>query len=303
MHRHIYGCFIRHCVPCDTTTLRTISIVYFAHNVREVNPKTRKDECKMSNPQIISIANQKGGVGKTTTALNIAAGLVKVEKKVLLIDLDPQSNLSHYLGFEPDEKPTISDLMSAAVTNTKVDIAECIRTSRENIDYIPSNINLSSADFFLITAMNREQILKKVLNCEATMAYDYIIVDCLPSLGILLINALAASDKVIIPVQAQKFALDGLCLLLDIYRMVKGNINPGLEIGGVLLTMSDNTNMSKAVEAELKNQFKEKMFTTKISRSVEATNSTYAQKSLISSKSSKLGKEYMQVTTELLARS
>lgn len=257
----------------------------------------------MSKPKVIAIANQKGGVGKTTTALNIAAGLVKVEKKVLLVDLDPQGNLSQYLGFEPDGNPTVSELMSCAVSGNPLKASDCIRTSKENIDYIPSHITLSSADFFLITAMNREQVLKKVLSDEALSAYDYIIIDCLPSLGILLVNALAASDSVLIPVQAQKFALDGLDLLLDIYSMVKANINSLLEIEGVLITMADNTNMSKAVCAELAERFADKVFSTRISRSVEATNSTYEQKSLVATKSSRLGREYIAVTQELIDRS
>ena len=257
----------------------------------------------MKKPKIISVANQKGGVGKTTTALNIAAGLVKVEKRVLLIDFDPQGNLSQYLGYEPDDRPTIGDLMSRAVTGTATPLTDAIRRSPEGIDYIPSNISLSSADFFLITAMSREQVLKKVLSDPAVQAYDYVIIDCLPSLGILLVNALAASDSILIPVQAQKFALDGLDLLLGIYKMVKSNINPGLQIDGVLLTMADNTNMSKAVGAALADRFKEKVFGTRISRSVEATNSTYEQKSLVAKKSSRLGKEYLAVTSELIARS
>lgn len=256
----------------------------------------------MPKPKIISVANQKGGVGKTTTALNIAAGLTKSGKNVLLVDLDPQSNLSQYLGFEPDDGPTISDLMIAAAGGKTLKASACIRTGGEGIDFIPSHISLSSADFFLISCMNREQVLKKILRDEALSVYDYILIDCLPSLGILLINALAASDSVLIPVQAQKFALDGLDLLLDIYNMVKTNINPALEIEGVLVTMADSTNMSHAVEDALTDRFKEKVFTTHISRSVEATNSTYAQQSLVSLKRSRLGKEYLAVAEELLER-
>lgn len=256
----------------------------------------------MSKPKIIAIANQKGGVGKTTTALNIAAGLVKASKKVLVIDLDPQGNLSQYIGYEPDGKPTIGELMNNVVTGAIPNVGDCIRHSPEAIDYIPSNISLSSADFFLITAMSREQVLKKVLADGSLQQYDYILIDCLPSLGILLINALAASNSVLIPVQAQKFALDGLNLLLDIFKMVKGNINPSLQLEGVLITMADNTKMAKAVEEALQEQFAEKLFRTKISKSVEATNSTYEQKSLVAIRRSKLGQEYMSITEELIDR-
>jgi chromosome partitioning protein len=252
--------------------------------------------------KIISIANQKGGVGKTTTAFNIAAGLKKSGKKVLLVDLDPQGNLSQYLGFKTDGKETIGELMNDAVKGETPNVNQCIRTSAEGIDYIPSSISLSSADFFLITAMSRESVLKKVLSSITMRQYDYIIIDCLPSLGILLINALAASDSVIIPVQAQKFALDGLVLLLNIIKMVKSNINPQLDIKGILITMTDNTNMAKAVEESLKNDYGNLVFKSKISRSVEATNSTYEQKSLISSKHSKLGQEYMNAAHELIER-
>lgn len=254
-------------------------------------------------PKIISIANQKGGVGKTTTALNIAAGLQKKGKKVLLVDLDPQSNLSQYLGFEPDGKPTVSDLMSAAASGQNMSLTESIRTGDEGIDFIPSHISLSSADFFLITVMNREQVLRKILRQPELSGYDFILIDCLPSLGILLINALAASDGLVIPVQAQKFALDGLDLLLNVVQMVRQNINPDLSIDGILVTMADNTNMSRAVEEAVKERFQEKVFGTKISRSVEAANSTYAMQSLVSMKRSRLGKEYAEVAAELLKRS
>lgn len=252
--------------------------------------------------KIISIANQKGGVGKTTTTLNLAAGLVQKGKKTLVIDYDPQKNLSDYLGFEPDEGITIAELMLAVAQGTAIDAKAAIRTNKEGIDFIPSNILLSSADMFLAQAMFREQIMKNVFSDPAFENYDYILIDCLPSLGVLLTNALMASDSVIIPVQAQKFALDGIDALLSAFELVKKCGNRNIEIEGFVLTMADGTNMSKAVEETLFERFPDAAFNTKISRSVEATNSTYVQTSLISSRNSKLGKQYEALVDELLTR-
>lgn len=252
--------------------------------------------------KIICIANQKGGVGKTTTTLNLAAGLVKKGKKTLVIDYDPQKNLSDYLGFEQDGGITIADLMLGAAQGMIPDPQPAIRTNKEGIDFIPSNIKLSSADMFLAQAMFREQLLKNILNSPAFDGYDYILIDCLPSLGILLTNALIASDSLVIPVQAQKFALDGIEALLLAYELVRKCANPNLKIEGFLLTMADGTNMAKAVDESLQEQFPKETFKTKISRSVEATNSTYAQVSLISSRSSKLGRQYEALVDEILDR-
>ena len=253
----------------------------------------------MKNTKIISIANQKGGVGKTTTALNLAAALKQQGKNVLLVDLDPQSNLSEYLGYQHNvTKATISTLMSNMVNGCRMNVAHSIYHNPEGLDYLASDIQLSSAEIFLINAMSRETVLKRILRQDELKNYDYIIIDCLPSLGILMVNALATSDYVIVPVQAQKFALDGISLFLNAFNMVKNNLNPQLELMGVLLTMYDNTNMSKAVLESLNQQFPDKLFNTMISRSVEATNSTYAQKSLVSQKSSKLGNQYIQLASE-----
>lgn len=257
----------------------------------------------MTKPKIISISNQKGGVGKTTTTVNLAAGLQANGKKVLCIDLDPQGNLSDYLGYQPDELPTMSDLMLCFANNSYVNPAEAIKTSSQNnLDYIPSNIALSSAEFFLATCFAREKILKKILNDDNLKDYDYILIDCLPSLGILLVNALSAADSVIIPVQAQKFSLDGIKLFIPVFEQVKSNINEKLKIEGILATMIDNTNMSKAVEDTLKQQFGELVFKNSIHRSVEATNSTYECLNLVAQKNSRLGAEYLSLAQELIER-
>jgi len=252
--------------------------------------------------KVISIANQKGGVGKTTTTLNIAAGLVQKGKKTLVIDFDPQKNLSDYLGFEPDGGITIADLMLAGAQGNPLDPVPAIRTNKEGIDFIPSNIKLSSADMFLAQAMFREQTLKHILASPVFDNYHYILIDCLPSLGILLTNALIASNSLIIPVQAQKFALDGIDAFISAYELVKNCANRDLSVDGILLTMADSTNMAKAVEEALQERFPNEMFRTRISRSVEATNSTYYQSSLLSSKNSKLGGQYKTLVEELIGR-
>lgn len=251
--------------------------------------------------KIISIANQKGGVGKTTTALNLAVALKCRDKKVLLIDFDPQANLSKYAGHKADILPTIGDILRSYVNGSAIDPHTAIRTNAEGIDYIPSNIHLSTADFFLINALMRETVLKRVLTAPEFSGYDYILIDCLPSLGILMINALAASDSVIIPVQTQDFALDGIDAFLSVFQSVK-TLNPDLYIEGVVATMADNTKMSKAVVEALRKRFGNRFYNTYISRSVDATNSTFRQESLVASRKSKLGEQYRALAEELLEK-
>ncbi|MPM58435.1 Sporulation initiation inhibitor protein Soj [bioreactor metagenome] len=252
--------------------------------------------------KVISIANQKGGVGKTTTTMNLAAGLVQAGKKVLCIDYDPQGNLSNYLAYEPDGGLTISELMIAVANRQQVDVAAAICCNDEGIDYIPSSILLAGADMFLAPVVCREQVLKRLLADAELQEYDFVLIDCLPSLGVLLTNALTASDEVLIPVQAQKFALDGLSQLQQVIEMVQQNINATLRLGGVLLTMVDNTNMSRAVEEALKDEFGSLLFTAQIRKSVEAANSTYEQRSMVSHKGSARGQEYRAVVAEFLGR-
>lgn len=252
--------------------------------------------------KITAIANQKGGVGKTTTCVNMAAGLAQEGKHVLCIDFDPQGNLSDYVGHVPDEAATITELMLTTAQGRPLEPMDAVRHNAEGIDYIPADIRLSGAELFLSTAMFREQVLKRVLSAPSLLFYDYILVDCLPSLGILLTNALVASHSLVIPVQAQKFSLCGLDDLLANYDSVRQQANPLLHIDGVLVTMVDNTNMSKAVEEQLRERFPELTYQTVIRRSVEATNSTYEQRSLVNTDKSRLGEQYAGMVSEFLQR-
>lgn len=255
--------------------------------------------------KVIAIANQKGGVGKTTTTMNLAVELYNRGYCVLCVDFDHQANLSDYLGHERDEKPTITHLMQAAVQSpaTLSDlIPEARHTAGEGVDYIPADINLSTAEMLLAQALFRERVLHTILSNPAMPNYDYILIDCLPSLGILLTNALIASDGLIIPVQAQKFALDGMDGLMALVGQVQTQANAKLEVYGLLLTMRDNTKMAGYVDDQLRQQFGERVFRTEISKLSEATNSSAMRRSLVGMKASRLGKQYRLVVDELLER-
>ena len=212
--------------------------------------------------KIISIANQKGGVGKTTTTLNLGTALALKGFKVLLIDLDPQANLSSYLGFEGDGDPTISHMMLSIAKGMKVskeDFKSCVRVSEANrISYIPSDINLANAESYLMNALSRETVMKRILTNENLTDYDYVLIDCLPSLGILLVNALTA----IIPVQTQKFAYEGLGSLINICEQVKETINKNLEVSGIIATMAENTKMSRNTLEMLDTNYKDLLYKT-----------------------------------------
>lgn len=205
----------------------------------------------------IAIINQKGGVGKTTTTINLGVSLAEKGKKILLVDLDAQANLTMSLGFEPDEiKNTITTIIENRVKdyNYKININNYI-LNKEGVDLIPSDIGLSSVDVKMLNALNRESILKNIIK-EFKKEYDYIIIDCPPTLGLLTINALVAANSIIIPVQAQFLSIKGMEQLFDTVMGVKTQINPELEIEGILITMyKTSTNLSKEVLEVIKNTY------------------------------------------------
>lgn len=218
----------------------------------------------------IAIANQKGGVGKTTSSVNIAASLAALEKEVLLIDMDPQSNASTGLGFNTKElNSTIYEVLVDDTNPNEV----ILKSEMPFLDLLPSHINLVGAEIELVNVEERESVLKKVI-AKISKHYDYIIIDCPPSLGLLTLNSLTASNSVIIPVQCEYYALDGLGQLLNTISIVRNQLNPNLDIEGVLLTMYDSRlRLSNQVVEEVKNHFGDKVFNTIITRNVRLSES------------------------------
>ena len=216
--------------------------------------------------KIIALANQKGGVGKTTTTINLAASLATLEKKVLVIDADPQANASSGLGV--DLKEVECSIYECLINQT--DIREAIYTTDiDGLDIIPSHIDLVGAEIEMLNLDSRENIMKKIL-APMKIEYDYILIDCSPSLGLITINALTAADSVIIPVQCEYFALEGISKLLNTIKIIKTKLNTALEIEGFLLTMFDSRlRLANQIYDEVKRHFQELVFKTIIHRNVK----------------------------------
>ena len=215
--------------------------------------------------KVVSVANQKGGVGKTTTAVNLSTILAKKGKKVLLIDADPQGNATSGLGIDKDVKFSVYDVLvdEVEIENT------LIQTTIKNLDVCPSNINLAGAEVELVSMMSREHRLEEKIKIQKDN-YDYIIIDCPPSLGLITLNAFTASDSVLIPVQCEYYALEGLGQLINTINLVKKHLNKELAIEGALLTMFDiRTNLSNQVVKEVNKYFENKVYKTVIPRNVK----------------------------------
>ena len=247
--------------------------------------------------KVISVANQKGGVGKTTTTVNLSTLLAKKGKKVLLIDTDPQGNATSGLGITKELELSVYDIL---VGDTTFD--ETVQdTAVKNLKICPSNISLAGAEVELVSMMSREQRLKVKLD-EVKDQYDYVLIDCPPSLGLVTLNAFTASDSVLIPVQCEYFALEGLGQLLNTVNLVKKHLNKSLEIEGALLTMYDaRTNLSNQVVKEVKKYFENKVYKTVIPRNVRLSEApSYGMPISLYDARSKGAKAYDKLTKEFL---
>lgn len=249
---------------------------------------------------VISIVNQKGGVGKTTTTVSLSAYIGKKRKKVLMIDLDPQGNATSGLGID---KGKIENSTYDALVN-ETPISEAILPSTaKNVDICPTNINLAGAEVELVSAMSREMILKNAI-AEVKDNYDYIFIDCPPSLGLLTINALTASDEIIVPIQGEYYALEGLTQLIDTINIVKKKLNPNISILGVVLTMFDRrTQLTRQVKEEVENYFGDKVFKTLIPRNVRLAEAPSHGEAIADyDPNSKGGKAYEELAKEVIKR-
>ncbi len=248
----------------------------------------------------ITITNQKGGVGKTTTAINLAASLAVLEHKTLIVDADPQANATSGIGFDPKNIQTsiyeciLDDIDTANVI---------LKTETPNLDLLPAHIDLVGAEIEIINMPNREKMMKRALD-KVKDKYDFIIIDCSPSLGLITVNALTAADSVIIPVQCEYFALEGLGKLLNTIKIVQGRLNPELSIEGILLTMFDvRLRLSKQVVDEVKTHFQQMVFDTIINRNTRLGEAPSYGNSIIMYDASSTGAiNYLNLAREILQK-
>ena len=250
--------------------------------------------------KIIAFSNQKGGVGKTTTCVNMAAYLASKGYKCLVVDLDPQGNATSGIGFAKGE-------IKASVYNALIDDVPIenvvIKTQVDGLDLLPSNIDLAGAEVELVYVKNRELVLKGVLE-KAKASYDFITIDCPPSLGLLTINALASADTVIIPIQSEYYALEGLSQLMNTIKLVVKHLNPSLKIEGVVLTMSDNRAIiSRQISAEIKKFFGKRVFETAIPRNIRLAEApSHGVPIMLHDTKCSGAKAYFALTEEFLAK-
>jgi chromosome partitioning protein len=247
--------------------------------------------------KIIAVVNQKGGVGKTTTAINLSATLAENDKTVLLVDLDPQGNASSGLGIDKAKAKTTYDVLCDIALLTEV----VQQTHVSNVYILPANANLAGAEVEFVSRQQREFILRQVLQLAI---YDYIVIDCPPSLGLLTINALTAASNVLIPVQTEYYALEGLSQLLNTIQAVRASTNPSLDLLGIVLTMFDKRNsLSEQVEQEVKNYFGDKLFKTIIPRNVRLAEApSYGRTIYEHDRWSKGARAYKSLTKEVKNR-